>query len=339
MTINAMIQPNRISLNDAVERFRGQRYFVDNSFQRRLVWTERQKVRLIETILIGYPMPEIYLWEKPADPETGQQRHSIVDGQQRITTVVQFVSNEWSLKAAYLDEANQKADSADRQWADLSNERKQSLWNYIVSARTIPNNVEDLSVRKIFRRLNETDKALNPQEFRNADFQGEFIKAAELVANDRRWRDWKVFSEQEIRRMADIALASSFLIVLRSGVIGETTKSVNDIYDLYNDVYEKKEEDLVAASEFMRRADEIYFANSQTKAFFTKPVHIYTLFCVDLIMAGNVPVKKLDSFVETYQKQVDDADVITYREGSSSRTRSGEQRKRRVDALCHWVSS
>ncbi|WP_246691707.1 DUF262 domain-containing protein, partial [Methylobacterium sp. WL12] len=196
------------------------------------MWTERQKIRLIETILIGYPMPEIYLWEKPADPETGYQNHSIVDGQQRITTVVQFVSNEWSLKAAHLDESNQQMDFVGMTWAELTNERKQSLWNYVVSARTIPNDVEESSVRLIFRRLNETDKSLNPQEFRNADFQGEFIKAAEQVADDPHWQKWGVFTEQQIRRMADIELASSLLIARRSGVVGETTKSVNDIYDM-----------------------------------------------------------------------------------------------------------
>lgn len=339
MTINAVIQPNRISLNDAVERFRAQRYFVDNSFQRRLVWTERQKVRLIETILIGYPMPEIYLWEKPADPETGQQRHSIVDGQQRITTVVQFVSNEWSLKSVHLDEGNRQADFADKPWSELSNERKQSLWNYIVSARTIPNDVEDANVRTIFRRLNETDKSLNPQEFRNADFQGEFIKAAESVANDPHWRNWGVFTEQQVRRMADMELASSLLIARRSGVVGETTRSVNEIYDLYNDVYEKKEEDLSSIAEFVKRADSLYFAHSPTKVFFTKPIHIYTLFCVDMIMGGMVPVERLNSFVEAYQAQLENSDIMKYREGASSRTRSSEQRNRRVDALRSWVSS
>lgn len=339
MSINALIQTSRITLNDAVERFRADRYYVDNSFQRRLVWTERQKIRLIETILTGFPMPEIYLWEKPADPETGEQRHSIVDGQQRITTVVQFVSNEWQLKSANLDEGNRQSDFADKSWADLSNERKQSLWNYIVSARTIPNNVEENVVRAIFRRLNETDKSLNPQEFRNADFQGEFIKAAEVIADDVHWREWNVFKEQQIRRMADIELASSLLIAKRSGVVGETTKSVNEIYDLYNDIYEDKDADVAAITAFLNRASERYFANQATMDFFTKPIHIYTLFCVDMMLGGEIPPEKLDQFVEAYQAQIDDPNLEKYRVGASSRTRSGEQRNRRVDGLRQWIAT
>jgi hypothetical protein len=339
MSINALIQTNRITLNDAVERFRAERYYVDNSFQRRLVWTERQKVRLIETILTGFPMPEIYLWEKPADPETGEQRHSIVDGQQRITTVVQFVSNEWQLKAAHLDEASRQLDFSDKTWAGLTSERKQSLWNYIVSARTIPNNVDDQSVRTIFRRLNETDKSLNPQEFRNADFQGEFIKAAEIIADDAHWREWNVFKEQQIRRMADMELASSLLIARRSGVVAETTKSVNDIYDLYNDIYEEKDDDVAAILSFLERAGEKYFKNKTTMDFFTKPIHIYTLFCVDMMMNGDIQREKLDGFVAAYQAQADDPNLEKYRAGASSRTRSGEQRNRRVDGLRQWLAA
>jgi hypothetical protein len=337
MSVNALIQSSRITLTDAVERFRSGRYFVDNSFQRRLVWTERQKIRLIETILIGFPMPEIYLWEKPADPDSGEQLHSIVDGQQRITTVVQFVSNEWILKSSHLDESSRELAFADKSWASLPPDHKQCIWNYIVSARTIPNSVDEDSVRAIFRRLNETDKSLNPQEFRNADFQGEFIKAAEEIADDPHWNEWGVFKEQQIRRMADIELASSLLIVLRSGVVGETTKSVNEIYDLYNDVYEKKDEDILAIKSFMKRANDTYFANNETKTFFTKPIHIYTLFCVDVMLNGEIPVDKIDSFVSAYQGEADDPLIEVYRIGASSRTRSGEQRSRRVDSLLAWI--
>ncbi len=339
MSLNALIQSTRITLTDVVERFRADRYYVDNSFQRRLVWIERQKVRLIETILMGYPMPEIYLWEQPADPETGQQRQSIVDGQQRITTVVQFVSNEWPLKQGYLDDQNRNTDFADKLWNDLAVEQKQALWNYVVSARIIPSAVQDDSIRTIFRRLNETDKSLNPQEFRRADFQGQFIKAAEALADDPRWREWGVFKESQIRRMADMELASSLLIARRVGVVGETTKSVNEIYDLYNDTYEQKEEDLTAIRDFMTKADQVYLTEAQTRDFFTKPIHIYTLFCVDMIMRGDVPKEQLDRFVVAYQGQMDDADLEKYRAGASSRTRSGEQRNRRVDALRHWISN
>ena len=71
--LNAIIQSERPSVTNIVTKMRSSEYFVDNSFQRRLVWTEKQKIRLIETILTNYPMPEIYLWQQPADPEIGRQ--------------------------------------------------------------------------------------------------------------------------------------------------------------------------------------------------------------------------------------------------------------------------
>lgn len=342
MSINALIQTSRLTLNVAVEHFRSQRYFVDNSFQRRLVWTERQKVRLIETILTGFPMPEIYLWQQPADPETGQQRHSIVDGQQRVTTIVQFVSNEWSLKPAYLNEENRLAPFAGRYWRDLMPETKQIVWDYVVNARTIPNEILDTTVRAMFTRLNETDRSLNPQEFRNAEFNGEFIKAAETVANDPHWQQWRVFNESQIRRMGDIELASSLLTVLRQGIVGETTESVNEIYDLYNDVYEQRDTDIAAIRSFLDAAETTYFANAQTKDFFTKTIHLYSLFCIHVILARTMTaadiVPRLNAFVQDYQEGSQDELIETYRLGSSSRTRSRAQRNRRVDSLRRWVT-
>ena len=52
------------------EYMRGNLY-VDNSFQRRYVWLKKHQIKLIETILMGYVIPEIYIWETGTDPSTG----------------------------------------------------------------------------------------------------------------------------------------------------------------------------------------------------------------------------------------------------------------------------
>src|ERR1039457_4032453 len=59
-------------------------------FQRRLVWTNKDKVKFLETVLEGYPFPEIYIAAGSIDPETGEGTEMLVDGQQRITTLFQY---------------------------------------------------------------------------------------------------------------------------------------------------------------------------------------------------------------------------------------------------------
>jgi len=114
--LNNIIHTERPSVTAIVAKMRTKEYFVDDSFQRRLVWTEKQKIRLIETILINYPMPEIYLWQQPSDPTTGNQSFSVVDGQQRLTAITAFVSNEFALKAVALDPDHRGEDYAGKYW-------------------------------------------------------------------------------------------------------------------------------------------------------------------------------------------------------------------------------
>lgn len=61
-------------------------------YQRKPVWAARQKCYLIESILLGLPVPEIFIHQ--TTDEDGNTKHAVVDGQQRIRTVLQFVGFE-----------------------------------------------------------------------------------------------------------------------------------------------------------------------------------------------------------------------------------------------------
>jgi Protein of unknown function DUF262 len=66
-------------------------------FQRGPVWTDRQKSHLIDTILRGFPIPELYMQDLVA-PD-GKQSHIVVDGQQRILACLQFLEGQFELDA------------------------------------------------------------------------------------------------------------------------------------------------------------------------------------------------------------------------------------------------
>lgn len=341
MSLNELIQSTRPTISTVVEQMRSAKYFVDNTFQRRLVWTEKQKVRLIETILIGYPMPELYLWQQGADPETGALLHSIVDGQQRLTTLRQFTQNEFPLKAAYLDENSEASKYADMLWKDLPPAAKSALWEYVLTVRIIPSATSKEQIRRIFSRLNETDKSLNPQEMRNAKFEGKFVENSVKVANYIDSYEWDIFKPNDLRRMKDIEFASQLLIYHRQGITTDSPAAINKVYDLYNDEYKEATKDRAAIKATLKRMSDVFGASDTVGGFFDSPLQLYTLYvCLDLNpeMTTATLKRKLEKFVTAYRNGDDDEHLSNYRTGSSSRTTSKSSRDLRIIALRHWLA-
>jgi hypothetical protein len=343
MQLNSLIHSKREAVNSIVPCMREKKYFADDSFQRRLVWTERQKIRLIETLLMNFPVPEIYLWEQQADPETGTQNSSIVDGQQRLTTIFQFVSNEFPLKENFLDSDNRGVSFSGKFWKDLDDEDKRKIWEYQFNIRSIPNLIAKEEITAIFRRLNETDRSLNPQELRNAEFNGLFIDASMQIADLPFWKTWCVFSTNQIRRMLDIDFSSSLLIFLRDGIVNDSPQSMNKVYDTYNDTYEDKSRDVDEIKKFIEIIEKFLEEKNNLINFLTKPVHLYSLFCVHKIrkdqhISPTLPLEKLEKFILAYEGNEENILIMRYREGASSRTRSKTSREKRVDSLLDWLN-
>ncbi len=344
MNLNEIIQSDRKPVQEIVSRKREKKYFVDDSFQRKLVWTEKQKVRLIETILMNYPMPEIYIWAQEPDPESGEQNHSIVDGQQRITALEQFVSNEWPLKTSHLNPEHADESYACKFWKDLSDEQKKTIWGYYLNVRIIPNSVTKEQIQSVFRRLNETDRSLNPQELRNAEFNGEFITAAEEITNLSFWRKWNVFLDSQVRRMRDIEFASELLIFLRKGIVTDDARSINSMYDSYNDIYKEREEDIETVKLFLDFLDKTLEERKVLQKMFTRANDIYSLFC--LFVSKKIEGKSLEEYIDklcefamAYTNEKDHPLIGQYTEGVSSRTRSKSNREKRFYALEDWIAS
>ena len=63
-------------------------------FQRRLVWSRDDKNHFVDTILRGYPFPEIYLADGEVDLNTGTGTQLLVDGLQRVSTIIQYFEGD-----------------------------------------------------------------------------------------------------------------------------------------------------------------------------------------------------------------------------------------------------
>ena len=67
-------------------------------FQRRLVWSNKDKSEFLDTVLSNLPFPEIYVAAGSVNLETGEGKEMLVDGQQRITTLAQYFTGSQDLR-------------------------------------------------------------------------------------------------------------------------------------------------------------------------------------------------------------------------------------------------
>ncbi len=199
-------------------------------FQRNPVWTKKQKAYLIDTILRGYPIPELYMQEF-ADAE-GNDVYTVVDGQQRVRACVEFVAGDFSL------DAEDSPEFADMFFDDLSADQKKSIYNYSLVVRVLPE-MPEVQLRSIFQRLNRHVVSLNRQELRHATYWGEFIACVEKLADDERWSQISVFTPNDVRRMLDIEFVSELVVGFLHGPQNKKD-SLDEWYEAYEQEFEAR---------------------------------------------------------------------------------------------------
>jgi uncharacterized protein with ParB-like and HNH nuclease domain len=294
-----------------------------------------------------FPMPEIYVWQQDPDPETLAQTFSIVDGQQRVSTLRQFINNEWALKSAYLDDERKGARYADKFWKDLEQVEKTQILNYRINSRLVPPHVTKDEIRLIFARLNETDRSLNPQELRNATLNGEFLAASATLADSDEMKGLNIFTANDVRRMLDVEFASQLLGYERNGITNDSAKTINELYDKYSNEYPQAATDVPKVAKSLRSIS-VLFEDKTVRDFFETQNNIYTLHAfldIEPQRDDRVLRDALAAFVEAYRaatkmanaESETDGYISEYRAGATSRTRSKSSRTQRIFGLRNWI--
>ena len=254
------------------------------SFQRRAVWKPGAKSYLIDTIDRGLPIPIIFLREQKTDLATFEPKQEVVDGQQRIRTVLSFI-NPTLLEDFNPDrdlftvKATHNKELAGKTFSELPPETQQRILDYQFSVHVLPSSVDDREILHIFARMNATGYKLNDQELRNAWYFGEFKTSVYELASEQlpRWRDWKIFTEYNIARMDEVELTSEFALVMLKGITGKTQRSLNKIYEEKDLDYPERSE---VESRFRVIMDSIEdkFGNEIRHSPFRKKTLFYSLF-------------------------------------------------------------
>jgi hypothetical protein len=218
-------------------RYREKTLVIRPPYQRKPVWSSKQKCSLIESILLGYPVPEIYIHvETNAD---GEEAFAIVDGQQRVRTVLQFIGSETDPDELehnkfVLDKLPAGSRFAGKGFSDLLEPERTQFFGYKFAVRNLKVESE-LEVREMFSRLNKYLTPLKPQELRNATYSGPFEKLANDLADDEFWSTNRIVTPASIRRMGDVEFVSELLIGVMHGPQGGNSKIIDDYYVQFED--------------------------------------------------------------------------------------------------------
>lgn len=201
---------------------------LDPSYQRRSVWTRRDRQFFLDTIFNNYPSPAIFL-HKDLD-EYGNATYHVVDGKQRLETILEYVSNKLPVRDTFGDI---RLDN--KKWKDLSDQPdlKKVFLDYQITVEMI-DSIEPTIVNEIFGRLNQNSRKLTPQEIRHARFDGWFISRAELEAEDPFWKKMKISTVGRVKRMQDSQYISELMAVtIGKTILGFDHDALNEIYVRY----------------------------------------------------------------------------------------------------------
>lgn len=260
-------------------------------FQRRPVWKPGAKSYLMDTIYKGLPIPIIFLRDRGIDKKTFEPIREVIDGQQRLRTIITYIAAELLLDHKPSDDftvnKTHNKDLAGKKFSELDSDAQDKILNYEFNVHILPSNVNDRDVIQIFRRMNSTNYSLKRQELLNAQFYGEFKTSQYNVAAEQldRWRAWKTFTEDEIARMQEVELTSELSIsILEKSILGKSTAQIESFYKNKDEIYVERKEVEKRIRGTMNFIFQNFPGNKNDFVFFKKTV-FYTFFitCYDLL--------------------------------------------------------
>ncbi|MDJ0508586.1 MAG: DUF262 domain-containing protein [Crocosphaera sp.] len=265
-------------------------------FQRRSVWKSGTKSYLIDTIVRGLPIPIIFLRDLPIDLETLRPKREVVDGQQRLRTLLSFVAPQSlpdynSQKDYFTIQKNHNKEIAKKTFQELDDEIKRDILEYEFSVHILSPRMDDREVIDIFRRMNTTYYQLNKQEIRNSQYFGEFKTLAYKLALECfwYWKDWNVFTDDDIARMKEVKLTSELIMMMLDGeLMGSNDKTIDNYYKKYDDSIPHKNKIYNKFHKTMEVIDK-NFRNFLPSSKFREQTKIYIFFAViyDLVFGLN----------------------------------------------------
>ncbi len=292
-------------------------------YQRRSVWNESQKAYLINTLFERKPIPALYI-RHSIDFEREKSIKEVVDGQQRVRAILGFVRGDFR--------ALNPALGYKVWYADLSRTQKQQ---FLMTALPVGylQGATDADVIDIFARINSVAKSLNSQEKRNAKFSGAFKQFCISESTKRLsiFRDYNIFTANDIARMMEVQFVSDLIINLKEGLTSYNSSKLDRYYSNYDDSFDDANaisEKLNSIFNLIGELGPDIFKNT----IFSRPPVLFSLIMavesdIENININRVKQSMIDIDAHYHLDSEDKSDEDRVFESSISATTQGEQQR------------
>lgn len=203
---------------DSLQQMYDRNDIVVPPFQRKYVWNIQQASLLVESFLLGLPVPPLFLYV------TDENKSEVIDGQQRLLSMMYFLEGYFGegdkkgkRQIFRLTGLSDKSPFRGKRFSDLEEKFQRKLRSSVLRAINIRqlNPIKgNTSVFHIFERLNTGGTRLQPQEIRNVVFRGDIVDHLRSLNTLDAWRNI-VGLDVEDKYQRDVELILRFLSLYR----------------------------------------------------------------------------------------------------------------------------
>jgi len=193
-----LTQPSDPTVENLWGRYKDGDLILQPEFQRYHVWDQSKSSRLVESIVLEVPLPIIYLAEE------SDGRESVIDGQQRLTALFDFLDGKLALKGL-----EARPDLNGKRYSELDKGLQNKIRRFPMRVITIRRESDKELKFEIFERLNTGAVPLNDQELRNCIYRGSYNKLLRELAADPDFMFLLGIKRPE-KRMRDVELVLRF---------------------------------------------------------------------------------------------------------------------------------
>ncbi len=271
-------------LETLVNRIRKKQIKLDPEYQRKKRWNDEASSQLIESLILNIPIPTIYLSQDidVDEEDEGISRYSVIDGQQRLTAIFKFMTNELVLIGmGVLEPLNGYT------YDELPPFLKRRLEERTIKCLRIDSTLDAQVKYDIFERLNSGAVKLEAQELRNAIYRGPFNDLVKHIARDINFlilnqinpEPTKMERHKKVQKMEDVELVLRFFSLYNNGYMSYrhgfkdflslNMKKFNENYN--NENLELMEQEFIKTMKYIREymgdfAFSKYRYNPETKS-------------------------------------------------------------------------
>lgn len=233
------------------------------------LWPPAARSYFIDTIVEGFIFPPVYFHEY-LERSTKRTKTEIVDGQQRVTTIVAFLNGDFALGR------NSKSHQGMR-FDDFDEETQHRFLSYTISVDTI-READRNQILQMFRRMNAYTLPLSDAEKRHSEFFGEFKDfVTRVLDRNSILTEWEVLTARQIVRMGDAEFIADLTMAFEQGVVNTSKTNLQAMYRKYDEVFESAQ--LCEA----KIADVLSFIaeslSSLRGSYMTRPAAFFALCC------------------------------------------------------------